>query len=345
MVIDLAAAILPDLEMPPGFALTNGAYLPVSRCVWLDGDAIPEGAIARAYEATYEEHLGESFAALQLIAWASDAAPIRAVAIANGLIERMRVKAEQVDGEVSSVAGIARLADDLDEAIAVDSAVMTSDYVTVRVIFCGPLDRVSPAGLRETNRVIRSIGARIRQLVAGEAPSGMLLHLPQLAPVFDPEANFENYLFRPSRYEAAAVYSTEFVSGYRRGLTEQWAPRGRRRRLLASDMLAFRSDEGALGAISEPGVLLSSVALRDGVRQEVSGASTIVIASAQQSSGAWKSTVFRRFRDLIVTGDVWGYERREDGETIAVTIADRVVESIQPGSGPAVIGPDVYWGF
>lgn len=352
MNLDLAAIAPPDHDMPPGFVLTNGAYIPVDLVASTQAGHARIDSIVRTYEATYELTQGAEFMEVQILQFPDGEAPDLRLSIANWTIERMVTRADAVADHVRLddprpamvVAGRSLgTQDDLDAAFPVCSVAIACGCLSVRVIWHGT-DPVSDLILRahvlQTIRAAQTALARADNLLAYQSIPGIDPSLPDLVPRFSPPSNFENYLHRSGRYATTTRQADGFVSAYRRGITEPWVERGKRRRLIACDLLRFADSSAAAAALADPRTLVDDWMLENGfipMAQDLDGSRMFAF---QHTSGFWTCTIFAHVRDLLLTSDVWGYSTMADAEAVATNQLRLVRDAAERETLPVTLGPD-----
>ncbi len=356
-MIDLAAIVPPDLDMPPGYELTNGAYIALERVHAIaTGWQAPVGALVGAYEATYEQRHGGGFMEVQILQFAETATVDLDLVIANGSLDRMAAESDfaednlmLLDPDLRSVvhSGIVLEEDDgEDRVFPVCAVAYAIGALSVRAIWHAA-ERVNDIAMRSApqgaNRAALAAVERFQIVQSGAEPEGIDLELPRIVPLFSPPATFENYLHRASRYSLADKKDAAvgFKSCYRRGWTDAWVAHGSARRLHAVDVLRFGESEQAAEAVQNKSGLMATWMLEHTFIPIDRGLPDALLYAYEHASGTWNGVLFQAIGNLIWCVDIWGYPNLEKTETIATRIMLALIEASENQVHPIEIGPEL----
>lgn len=352
---DLAALAPPDLDMPPGYELTNGAYVSRDRIHSISvGEQELDAGIVAAYEATYEQRHGGGFMEVQILQFATPDAVDLDLTIANSTIDRIVADSDFAEDNlilldpdlISTVhSGIVLERDDDDRVFPVCAVAYANGLISIRAIWHA-LERVNDIAMRSApqgaNRAALAAIERLQMHASGLDIPGVDSSLKELVPVFVPEANFENYLHRASRYSQADNNEAAqgFRSCYRRGVTEPWVEQGISRKLIAVDVMKFDSPEAAGNAVSTKSGLLATWMLEHTFIPVERTLQAALLYAYEHASGTWNGALFQAIGDLVWCVDVWGYATMDETESIASLISLRLISATEDKQHPIYLGPE-----
>lgn len=335
--MDLAAVAVPDADMPTGYELTNGSYLGPSRVRAVGTSNVP--AVEAAYEATYEEHLGTAFIAVQIVAAKPGVEP-SADAYIDSFDLGMLVVSSCDDQE--PVTGVIRGGDHPDVPICTIAAQI--GRLVVRTVWSSS-DWPAGTGVQGIRTIVSQVNQRAaeraRRLLAGLSIPGVEPELPSMTPRFRPVSNFENYLHRPDRFDRSDSPAPGFLCGYRRGYTEPWVVRGEQRRQIACDLLRFGSQLDVQSALANPAGLVSPWRMDHQLIPIDSRLRDCVLFGQLHASSFWSLVAFASAGDFIVTADIWGMASLDVAEGLAGGALASVRSALAAGNSDSVI--DIGW--